>query len=249
MASRVKTADSPGTAVVERLIEITRRLSSQVDHLRFAQPVTHVYNPLDYAWAPHSQYLSKYGGAKNRTILLGMNPGPFGMAQVGVPFGEVSLVKEWLGIRGNVVRPVPEHPARPVLGFECTRSEVSGARLWGWAKDRFETPERFFERYFVINYCPLVFMGESGKNITPDKLPAAERKELFESCDSALRDMCEVLEPQRVIGVGSFALARATAALLDAKIPTGQILHPSPASPKANTGWARIIEEQLGAMT
>lgn len=249
MASRGKNTGTVGSPLVERLIEITRRLSTSVDQLRFAEPVTHVYNPLDYAWAPHSHYLSKYGGLKNRIILLGMNPGPFGMAQVGVPFGEVSLVKDWLGIQGSVSRPVREHPARPVLGFECARSEVSGARLWGWAKDRFGTPERFFERYFVVNYCPLVFMGESGKNITPDKLPVAERKALFESCDRALRDMCEALEPQRVIGVGSFALGRAAAALSDTKVPTGQILHPSPASPKANTGWAKIVEEQLKAMT
>lgn len=235
-------------AAASQLTAITRRLAKDVDELTFAPPVTHVYNPLDYAWQAHAQYLARYGEGKGRVVLLGMNPGPFGMAQVGVPFGEVSLVRDWLGIHTPISRPSREHPARPVLGFDCPRSEVSGARLWGWAKERFGTPERFFEQYFVVNYCPLVFMGESGKNITPDKLPVAERTPLFAVCDHALREMCSVLQPRRVIGVGSFAFGRAKAALQDRDVPLAQILHPSPASPKANAGWAKIVEEQLAAM-
>lgn len=246
VASRTRVAPTNATSdPIEQLISVTQRLSKTVDALRFAAPVTHVYNPLAYAWAPHEAYLRRYGGGKNRTLLLGMNPGPFGMAQVGVPFGEVSLVRDWLQVSGVVTKPEHEHPARPIDGFACTRSEVSGARLWGWAKDRFQTPERFFDKYFVVNYCPLVFMGDSGKNVTPDKLPLVERKPLFEACDRALAELCEVLSPRLVIGVGAFALGRARAALADRGIATAQILHPSPASPKANAGWARIVEAQL----
>src|SRR5688572_32536315 len=95
-----------------------------------------------------------------------MNPGPFGMAQTGVPFGDVAMVRDWLGIVAAVAKPRDEHPKRPVLGFECQRSEVSGARLWGWARARFGTPQRFFERFFVANYCPLAFMESSGANRT-----------------------------------------------------------------------------------
>jgi single-strand selective monofunctional uracil DNA glycosylase len=234
--------------VTDLLVQVTRELSTAVGRLRFAPPVTHVYNPLDYAWQPHAQYLARYGAGRQRVILLGMNPGPFGMAQVGVPFGEVTLVREWLGIHAPVAKPNPEHPARPVLGFECTRSEVSGARLWGWAKQRFETPTRFFENYFVVNYCPLVFMSESGKNITPDKLPTSERRALFEVCDQALGALCDIIEPRRVIGVGAFASGRAEAVLDGRDIAVGQILHPSPANPKANAGWANIVDAQLKAM-
>src|SRR5690606_19431577 len=138
-------------------------------------------------------------------VLVGMNPGPFGMAQTGVPFGEVAAVRDWMGIEAAIGRPPEEHPKRPVLGFDCPRSEVSGARLWGWAKDRFGTPEAFFARFFVINYCPLVFLEESGRNRTPDKLPAAEREALTAVCDRALRDSIEVLSPQHVVGVGTWA--------------------------------------------
>lgn len=227
------------------LIEVTHKLSRAVSRLSFAAPVTHVYNPLVYARAPHEQYLMKFGGGTGRTILLGMNPGPFGMAQVGVPFGEVQLVKQWLGIDAPVGKPKAEHPARPIAGFACTRSEVSGARLWGWAKERWGTPEAFFAKFFVINYCPLVFMSQSGANVTPDKLPVAERVQLFAACDEALTEMCRVLAPRAVVGVGTFAYARAVAAVGPLGFECGQILHPSPASPKANAGWARVAEQQL----
>jgi single-strand selective monofunctional uracil DNA glycosylase len=175
-----------------------------------------------------------------------MNPGPFGMAQTGVPFGDVAMVRDFLGIAERVERPEREHPKRPVLGFDCQRSEVSGTRLWGWAKQRFETPARFFARFFVVNYCPLAFVEESGKNFTPDKLPAKEQRPLFEACDRALARIVEQLEPKAVIGVGGFAEGRARAALPDFAGSLGCILHPSPASPKANAGWAATIERQLG---
>src|SRR5690606_6715112 len=127
-----------------------------------------------------------YGRGPKEILLLGMNPGPFGMAQTGVPFGEIAAVRDWLGVRGVVGRPAIEHPKRPVQGFGCHRSEGSGKRLWGWAQDRFGEPERFFDRFFVVNYCPLVFLEVGGRNRTPDKLPVREREPLFEACDRAL---------------------------------------------------------------
>ena len=231
----------------EALIEITERLRDEVQRLSFAAPTSHVYNPLVYAWVPHLDYLQKYGAKTGRVVLFGMNPGPFGMAQTGVPFGEVAHVRDWMGVRGVVGRPEVEHPKRPILGFECPRSEVSGRRLWGWAKERFGPAEAFFERFFVLNYCPLVFMeGPGGRNRTPDKLPAEERKALYAVCDRALRAAVEVLRPARVLGVGRFAERRARE-VLGASVPIGTILHPSPASPAANRGWAQAAERQLVA--
>ncbi|MEQ8767685.1 MAG: single-stranded DNA-binding protein [Planctomycetota bacterium] len=227
------------------LIRIVRDLSRAVDRLRFAPPVTHVYNPLAYAREPLEQYLERYGHARGGALLLGMNPGPFGMAQTGVPFGEVSLVREWLGIEGRVKPPRDQHPKRPIEGFDCQRSEVSGRRLWGWAQERFEKPEAFFEHYFIWNYCPLAFLEESGRNRTPDKLPAAERDSLHEICDRALMRVAKELEPRIVIGVGKFAEKRALMALTGLDLEFGSILHPSPASPAANKGWAPVVEKQL----
>jgi single-strand selective monofunctional uracil DNA glycosylase len=230
------------------LVDVSRALSEHVAALRFAAPVCCVYNPLEYARAPHELYLSRYGDGLKEVLLLGMNPGPFGMAQTGVPFGDVTMVRDWLGIAAPVTKPRDEHPKRPVLGFDCHRTEVSGTRLWGWARDRFATPQRFFQRFFVANYCPLAFMESSGANRTPDKLPAAEQHALFRACDDALRDVVGVLRPRIVVGVGGFAERRARVALADENVAIGTILHPSPASPLANRGWAETVERQLQSL-
>lgn len=227
------------------LVEISRRLSRRVDQLRFALPVTHVYNPLSYARAPHEQYLERFGQGKKRVVFLGMNPGPFGMVQTGVPFGEITLVRDWLGISGPVKKPAALHPKRPIEGFACARSEVSGARLWGLFRSAYASPAAFFQQHFVANYCPLAFMEESGKNRTPDKLAEPERALLYAACDAALVELVRALEPEVVIGVGAFAAARAERALEGRPIRIASVLHPSPASPKANRGWAAAATQEL----
>ena len=227
------------------LTQVSRTLCERVSALSFRAPVAYVYNPLEYARAPHEAYLKRYGKGPKRALLLGMNPGPFGMAQTGVPFGDVTMVRDFLGVSGAVDKPAREHPKRPITGFECTRSEVSGTRLWGFARSHFKTAARFCDDFFVVNYCPLVFMDEGGKNLTPDKLPKAEQEALFRACDGALRDIVNTLKPEFVIGVGAFALARAQRALPDFRGKIGSVLHPSPASPKANRGWAAIAEQEL----
>ncbi|MCL2233150.1 MAG: single-stranded DNA-binding protein [Treponema sp.] len=228
------------------LQKISSALAAECDTLRFGSNVKAVYNPLVYAAEPHNMYLELAGKSPKKVIFLGMNPGPWGMAQTGVPFGEVAAVREWLGIEANVAKPAQEHPKRPVLGFASTRSEVSGRRLWGLFRERFKTPAKFFRRHFVANYCPLVFMEQGGANITPDKLPAHEAAALFEACDRALAATINVLKPDWVIGVGGFAKKRIDRLNLDEKpFSTAQILHPSPASPRANAGWSCEVTKTL----
>ncbi|MBK6811010.1 MAG: single-stranded DNA-binding protein [Sandaracinaceae bacterium] len=227
------------------LKSITKKLAGQLDTLTFGAPVAHVYNPLVYAWAPHERYLGLYGRGPKRVVLVGMNPGPFGMGQTGVPFGDVGFARDWLGVAAEVGSPPNPHPKRMVDGFGCTRREVSGTRLWGWAAERFGTAERFFEEFFVVNYCPLLFMEESGRNRTPDKLPAAERAPLEALCDDALAQMVALLRPEWVVGVGQWARMSAERALAGTDVRVGQLLHPSPASPAANRGWAPQAEAQL----
>jgi single-strand selective monofunctional uracil DNA glycosylase len=229
-------------------ITISRRLASQVDGLRFRRPTHCVYNPLVYARRSHEAYLRRYAVQGVEAILVGMNPGPWGMAQTGVPFGEVGLVRDFLAIDERVDRPAVEHPARPVEGFTCTRSEVSGRRFWEWARQRYRTPLRFSRVFLVSNYCPLVFMEESGRNRTPDKLPRRESEPLFAACDEALRRLVAWCRPGQVIGIGAFATARARVALDGLGLPVGTILKPSPASPLANRGWAERAEQQLAAL-
>ncbi|WP_308983934.1 uracil-DNA glycosylase family protein [Thalassobacterium sedimentorum] len=234
--------------IAQQAIAAAERLADGVDALHFDEPTTHVYNPLRYAWTGHRSYLEQHARSCKRVIFMGMNPGPFGMAQTGVPFGEIRSVREWVGVETTILSPDYEHPKRPIEGFSCQRSEVSGRRLWGLFADKYPVAADFFEQHFVANYCPLVFMEASGKNRTPDKLPVAELADLYAVCDQHLRDLVDLLQPEWVIGVGAFAEARAKEALRGYNLKVGRILHPSPASPAANRGWAEQAEQQLVAM-
>lgn len=236
------------TAFAARVTAAARKLCREVAPLRFGGPVTHVYNPLEYASGPHRAYVRAYGDSRKRIIFLGMNPGPFGMAQTGIPFGDVENVRDWLGIEAPVSRPEREHPSRPVLGFACPRREVSGARLWGAVARHFGTPKRFFAHNYVANYCPLLFLERSGRNRTPDQLAAPERRPLFAACDRHLKRLVEILQPEWVVGIGAFAERRAREAVADRGIRIGRIPHPSPANPRAQRDWAGAASSELAAL-
>ena len=238
------------SAVADGVLQAARELREALRSLTFSAPVTHVYNPLDYAWEAHAAYVRKFATGPRRVVFLGMNPGPFGMTQTGVPFGEVAAVRDWMGLSTPVGKPSGEHPRRPVEGLACRRSEVSGRRLWGWAAERFGPAESFFRECFVVNYCPLLFMEESGRNRTPDKIPSAEMEPVAAACDRHLARVLELLQPEWALGVGGFAEKR-LALVVPQAVPrarVGTILHPSPASPAANRGWAGAVERQLAAL-
>ncbi len=230
------------------LIKAARDLARQADELAFLPPVAYVYNPLKYARQPHEVYLSRFGREGKSTVFVGMNPGPWGMAQTGVPFGEVEAVRDWMRIRGTVGEPERQHPARPVRGYDCPRSEVSGRRFWGLMRERFGESEAFFQQHFVSNYCPLLFLQESGRNITPDKLRIQDRSPLFDVCDRHLCRVIDALEPRWVIGVGRFTEARIRVVSQRCEhqgFSIGSILHPSPANPRANRNWAGQVVQRL----
>jgi len=259
IASSAMTAKSSG-AIANRLQRAATKLRSQVNQLSFGGDVEYVYNPLDYAWAAHKTYINRFGASPKKILFLGMNPGPFGMMQTGIPFGEVAAVRDWMGIQEKIKSPAVFHPKRPIQGFECTRAEVSGKRLWSWAADRYGSAEQFFADRFVLNYCPLVFLGSTGRNLTPDKLPAAELAPLQAACDAHLLSVIDAINPNWALGVGGYAARRLSLVTGnpietdDAKDEStgtpriGQILHPSPASPIANRGWAPAAEKQLAAL-
>ena len=244
------------SSIAHRLLAAARELSQALATLRFAPPIAHVYDPLQYAWAPYEAYVTRYGDSRKRVVLVGMNPGPYGMMQTGVPFGEVAAVRDWMGLRAPVVRPACQHPKRPIDGFDCARSEVSGRRVWGWAALRFGSAAAFFSEWFVLSYCPLVFLEASGRNFTPDKLPVAERRAVAQACDRHLAAALAALQPEWAIGVGAFAERRLRAVLesdavdsaLAHRIKVGQILHPSPASPVANRGWSDAVDRRLAQL-
>lgn len=231
----------------DQILVAADELRTSLRPLTFAAPVTHVYHPLDYAWRAHSAYVSRFGGTKKRVLFLGMNPGPFGMAQTGVPFGEIAAVRDWMGISEPVDRPALEHAKRPVQGFACKRSEVSGRRLWGWARDTFGSADDFFRDHFVVNYCPLVWMSESGANLTPDKLPAPAMTPVNAACDAHLAKVIGILQPEWLVGVGGFAEEKLRSVAGDSGAGIARIPHPSPANPAANKDWSGAAMQALRA--
>ncbi len=244
--SRVAGADAGRRS--RRVAKAARDLSREIAPLRFGPPVACVYNPLAYARRPHARYVARFATSRKRVIFLGMNPGPFGMAQTGVPFGEVGHVRDWLGIEAPVDSPPKPHPQRPIEGFACRRSEVSGARLWGAVAAHWGRPEAFFARHYIANYCPLLFLEASGRNRTPDHLPQHEQARLFAACDRHLARLVDALEPEWVVGVGVFAANRARAALGENGPQIGRITHPSPANPRAARDWAGTAARELAAL-
>ncbi|MFT4546518.1 MAG: single-strand selective monofunctional uracil DNA glycosylase [Verrucomicrobiales bacterium] len=235
------------TAISKGLLEAADELCEALADLRFAEPTTHIYNPLVYARRANQLYLKRFGGKRKRCVMMGMNPGPWGMAQTGIPFGEVAAVRDWMGIEVAVDKPELEHPKRPIDGFACQRSEVSGRRLWGLFSERYPDVGDFFAEHFVLNYCPLVFMELGGKNRTPDKLPRSEAGAIESACDVHLARVLELLQPEFAIGVGAFAETRLNRVAGEG-VTVGKVLHPSPASPAANRGWAEAATKQLVAL-
>lgn len=230
---------------MSQLTPIFDQLQERLHALKFADPVAYVYNPLEYAREPWNLYLKKYGKGPKEALFLGMNPGPWGMAQTGIPFGEVTLVRDWLGVEAPVGQPQKMHPKKPVDGFSCKRSEVSGKRLWGWAQEQFKTPEAFFKRFLVINYCPLLFLHESGRNLTPEVMPRLQQQQISEICGEALAQTVEVLKPKYLIGVGRYAEKQAQEVLTGFTGTIAYISHPSPANPKSNKGWPALVAQEL----
>lgn len=232
------------------LLAAARALRDACDGIDAGVP--YVYNPLRYMWNGHAAYVERYGrhARARRAVLVGMNPGPHGMAQTGVPFGDVGIVRDWMGITADHEQPAKPHPKREIDGFACRRREPSGSRLYGWAQERFGTAERFFEEFFIVNHCPLLFFDEAGKNLTPPQLGRRKMEEVYAICDTHLGQVIRTLRPEFVVGIGAYATERAKLVLAatGAEAKVGTVLHPSPASPAANRGWAPQAEAQLRAL-
>ena len=240
------------THLQQNLLNNAQQLSHSLINLSFVAPVTHIYNPLEYAWEAHKWYIRKYVTCQAPILLVGMNPGPWGMAQTWVPFGEVNAVRDFLHMPPNIQigKPVPENPARPVTGLQCKRSEVSGRRLWTeWAHTDYEHADTFFQQFYVYNYCPLMWMEKSGRNRTPVQLPAAKRREVEVFCDQALKNTISTLKPKAICGIGGYAAGRCQEIMKklpeEEKIAVFTVLHPSPASPAANKGWVDKFRSQI----
>ena len=237
------------------MIETSSKLRDDVekfaDSLVKEGSVDAVYNPLAYAWEPHRAYLELASGGGAKTLLLGMNPGPHGMGQMGIPFAATSVVRDLLKITNlDVGQPRTPHPKRPISGLDWPKEEVSGTRLWGLLANEYGSAESIFKSVFLLNHCPLMlFSGERATNITPDKISGPTTQALLERCDEHLREVVDIMQIRRVIGVGRYSEKRALNALSGIDISVTTCWHPSPASPLANRNkgedWKKNVRNVL----
>lgn len=227
------------------LVSLAAELSTSLGKVAGTLSADYVYDPSDYAKEPHDDYLRKYASGAKRVMLLGMNPGPWGMAQTGVPFGAVSQVRDWLNVGGKINEPEVFHPKRPVLGWDCPREEVSGRRLWDLLGSIYGTAKKMVDELVVVNYCPLLLLeGDEGKcrNLPLDKARGAAR--LLDVCDAHLAEVLKVVRPEVAIGVGAWAEGRLRL-VAGANVNVDRMLHPSPASPMANRCFPQAARQVL----
>jgi len=240
-----------GSSIADLVLELERQQTLALSALSFGAPVTTIYHPIDYASEPHSDYVRRYCRSQKNVVFLGMNPGPFGMVQSGVPFGDCRLVREWLGVSGAVRKPANENAKRPIIGLECQRSEVSGTRFWNFIRSLSlnDDPNSFFRHCYVHNYCPAAFIDHKGKNITPASMKKSDLAALESICDEYLIKAIDVLGASVVVAIGVYARDRCRRVFSSElpRIRVEMIMHPSPANPATNTGggWAVKVRQQL----
>ncbi|XP_012233576.1 single-strand selective monofunctional uracil DNA glycosylase [Linepithema humile] len=234
------------TSISDKLLSIEQKLCAKLQNITFPSSVQYIYNPLEYAFETHAMYVRKYCTGVKKILFVGMNPGPWGMSQTGVPFGEISMVRDWLKISGPVGHPSKEHSDRKVMGFQCTRSEISGLRLWGLFKELCGSPENFFEHAYIHNYCPLAFMDVKARNITPAELKGEGQNILHEACDRSLIDIIQLLKAEIIIGIGNYAEKRIQLAVQTAGLSVEVMVlrHPSPRA-VGNNNWKEIAKQRL----
>lgn len=83
---------SANELVGKTLLNIEVQLAHRLMSIDFPEKVKYVYNPLEYAINPHSKFVEQYANTGPKSVLfLGMNPGPWGMAQTGVSLNKSML--------------------------------------------------------------------------------------------------------------------------------------------------------------
>lgn len=190
----------------ERVVRLAHGMRRKLDSLSL-EFSGYIYDPLSYAGEMHDRYLAMSVREDQKVMFLGMNPGPFGMMQTGVPFGDIDSVKGFLGLDGTVKKPHVMCPERPVEGMATTRREMSGRRIWGAVESEF-TRDEFFDFAAVMNWCPLCFLDDKGRNVTPDKLSKEDRAKFYPICDEWLGDVIRVIDPDILVGIGNFTAGR-----------------------------------------
>jgi len=221
------------------------------------------------AWAAYLQMAARLGCV----LVVGMNPGPHGMAQTGVPFTDPWIVDE-LDLQAPRADVPPadipavgswrhrSHRARGVLG---SKREESAKRLWpllreicapyaavGPSADKIaEATRRVCNEVLLVNALPICWLDPAGKNVSAEQVekraPAQVREGLRDLVNEWLQAVADILRPAAVIGVGRWAREFVTDLDVDhfVEIPFRDgIKHPSP-SAGSEAAWRAEAEPIL----
>ncbi|EDV91549.1 single-strand selective monofunctional uracil-DNA glycosylase [Drosophila grimshawi] len=225
--------------------EIECALNEQLSTFELPPNLSCTYNPVDYAAALHCAYLRHFLTKPKRVIFIGMNPGPNGMGQTGVPFGNIRTVREMMQLSGEVRQPPVLHPKRAVDGLNCQIEEPSGVRLWGLIERLADgSLDTFAQQCFVHNFCPLAFFDEAGRNITPSELKGVHKQQIRDMCLGALEQQLQLLRPQIVVAVGDYVHTVLQRSNYCKSVAVHRLPHPSPRALN-NTNWPKKAEAFL----
>ncbi len=181
-----------------------------------------IWNPGLYGETWHARFRRLYRPGQHPLVVFGLNPGPYGMAQTGIPFTDIRRLVSALPdlaaeLRGRGERVEPPGLAPPGLRPYLSRSfESSAVRVYRFLKKGWGGAERGWTEVVVANPCTLLFIDPAeGKNRTPADLARAARlrgsgrdqvRELVESF-GRIRIRCavesiEALSPRGAILLG-----------------------------------------------
>lgn len=227
-----------------------------------------VVNPGSYGERWHARFRRTYPLRRNPLLFCGLNPGPYGMAQTGVPFtdlkrlrAELPRLATELEATGSALVPPGLAPA-PLRPFLTRTFESSSVRVYRFLALVRETAEAALRDVVFVNPCPLLFVERrSGENRTPADLPRELRRaagtaragleraaRLMAAFDAARLEVVtravERLEPR-----GAVLLGRDVAAVigdsLRARLGARAVVeweHPARAVPDR---WARGLASEL----
>ena len=179
-----------------------------------------VWNPGRYGERWHRRFRETYPPGPNPVLLLGLNPGPYGMGQTGIPFTDIRRLESDLPELAARLRTDGESIGLPGLAPPDLRRrldrtfESSSIRVYRFLRLAGGSAGAGWRRVVAANPCPMLFM-EGTVNRTPADLRRALRKRggrlervtaRLEECDQlrreCAREAVRVLEPRGVILLG-----------------------------------------------
>ncbi|KAI8130772.1 Single-strand selective monofunctional uracil-DNA glycosylase [Lucilia cuprina] len=241
----IKTSNFFNTPLWQKVYNLECELNENLCHYQTGNEITHIYNPVEYAAQLHCEYLRHYLKGTKILLFIGMNPGYDGMGQTGIPFGNITTVRDIMGLTGTVNQPPAVHPKRPVKGLASTREEPSGKRLWTLFKELSNgSLDTFFKQCFVHNFCPLVFFNSNGNNITPSELKGPYKQQIRNECLRTTEQVLQLIQPKIIVAIGNYVYDTLKASEYCKSKHLLRLAHPSPRSLN-NNNWPEKAEKFL----